>query len=82
MDKTTSIVSWHLTAVAVNMERKMKQNNASKTNYRMLFIFGIIFTGAGIAIGLMPMMVLGFVFMFVGLLNKNKWTDEDAQETK
>lgn len=82
MDKTISILSWHLTAVAVNMERKMKQNSASKTNYRMLFTFGIIFTGAGIAIGLMPMMALGLVFMFLGLLNKNKWTDEDVQETK
>jgi len=54
----------------------METDNGKKTNYHTLFIMGIIFTGAGIAIGLGPMMFLGLIFMFIGLLNRNKWPDE------
>lgn len=60
----------------------MKYSSSSNTNYRTLFNLGIIFTGAGIAIGMMPMMFLGLIFMLTGLLNKNKWPAEDTQETE
>jgi Na+-transporting methylmalonyl-CoA/oxaloacetate decarboxylase gamma subunit len=53
---------------------------SSKTGYRTLFTLGIIFTGAGIAIGLAPMMMLGFVFMIVGLVNRDKWSMEEKPE--
>jgi len=61
----------------------METENAKKTHYQRLFIMGIIFTGAGIAIGLGPMMFLGLIFMFIGLLNRDKWPDEgDFQDEK
>ena len=77
MRKTTSFVTWHLMALAANVERNMKDIRSSKTDYQTLFTLGIIFTGAGIAIGLMPMMMLGIIFLIIGLFNKSKWSDEE-----
>ena len=54
----------------------MKGNTTSETSYQTLFIMGIIFTGAGVAIGFAPMMLLGLIFMFIGLFNRDKWSDE------
>ena len=42
-----------------------------KTNYHLLFIMGIIFTGSGIAIGMMPMMGLGLCLMAIGLAKRD-----------
>ena len=55
-----------------------------KTDYRTMFILGIIFTGAGIAIGLPPMMLLGLIFMFVGMIkiNRDKWSGDEPDEKK
>lgn len=58
-----------------------KESMFSKTDYKTLFILGITFTGAGIAIGLVPMMILGLIFMFVGGINRDKWPSEENQES-
>ena len=52
------------------------------TNYRALFVMGIIFTGAGISLaistdnpGFYGMAALGVVYFIVGLTNRDKWGD-------
>ena len=51
------------------------------TNYQMLFIMGITFTGAGIAIGFPALMVLGLVFMAIGLTKRSQWPDKKNQDS-
>ncbi len=51
-----------------------KKHYNRPADYYNLFIMGIIFTGAGIAVMQNPgMWILGIVFMVVGLANKDKW---------
>ncbi len=59
-----------------------KSNIANRTDYKMLFIMGIIFTGSGIAIGLVPMTMLGIIFMFAGILNRDKWPEEGEKQNE
>ena len=56
----------------------MKKNTAEKqTDFRVLFILGITFTGAGVAMGFPPMMALGLIFMVIGLFNRDKWPQDN-----
>ena len=61
----------------------MKKRNATSTiDFKILFIMGIIFTGSGVAIGLVPMSMLGLVFMFIGILNRDKWPTEGGKQNE
>ena len=51
----------------------MKRKEIVKPDYRALFFMGITFTGASVAIGLLPLAGLGIVLMAVGLANRGKW---------
>lgn len=52
-----------------------------KTNYQMIFIMGITFTGAGIAIGLPPLMTIGLCFMALGLVKRSEWPDKQNKDS-
>ncbi|MBN2087093.1 GerMN domain-containing protein [Candidatus Peregrinibacteria bacterium] len=43
------------------------------TDYYALFTIGIIWLGAGIAIGIAPLWIMGMVFIAIGGANKDKW---------
>ena len=63
-------------------------NKSPKPNYQMLFIMGITFTGAGVAIGAgtgMPALMIGLVgmgvaLMAVGLAKRDQWPDKQNQD--
>ena len=63
-------------------------NKSSKPNYQMLFVMGITFTGAGVAIGAgtgMPALMIGLVgmgvaLMAVGLAKRDQWPDKQNQD--
>ena len=63
-------------------------NKSSKPKYQMLFIMGITFTGAGVAIGAgtgMPALMIGLVgmgvaLMAVGLAKRDQWPDKQNQD--
>ena len=46
-----------------------------KPNYHMIFIMGIIFTGAGVAIGMVPMIGFGLCMMAIGLAKRSEWPE-------
>jgi hypothetical protein len=50
--------------------RKQKKR---PTDYYNLFIIGIIWVGAGIAMGIVPLWTVGLILMAIGLSNKKKW---------
>jgi hypothetical protein len=45
------------------------------TDYYNLFIIGITWVGAGLAIGIVPLWGVGLVFIAIGLANKSKWKE-------
>lgn len=47
-----------------------------ETNYRCLFIIGLIWFPAGIIFGNNLLAILGAVCLVAGIVNKNKWKDE------
>ncbi|PJE59887.1 MAG: hypothetical protein COU85_01255 [Candidatus Portnoybacteria bacterium CG10_big_fil_rev_8_21_14_0_10_44_7] len=57
-----------------------KKYRTQKTNYKTLFIIGIIWLGAGIPLGISNknwgFAVMGLLFAVVGLLNKKRWYNE------
>lgn len=57
----------------------MNNDKKYKPDYRTLYMMGIIFTGAGIAIGLFPMTMLGLAFMAICLANRDKWSFKKDQ---
>jgi len=68
------IVFWIITLM------KGKAGRPVTTNYRALFVMGIIFTGAGISLavstdnpGFYGMTALGIVYFIVGFTNRDKW---------
>lgn len=71
------IIFWIITL------RRGKEGRPVTTNYRALFVMGIVFTGAGIALsistdnpGFYGMAAVGIVYLIVGLTNRDKWDDE------
>jgi hypothetical protein len=51
------------------------------TNYQVLFVLGITFLGVGAALmvtnpGMVGLMVMGIIFMAVGLANRDKWSSQ------
>lgn len=63
--------------------------NEQKPNYQMLFIMGITFTGAGVAIGAgtgMPVLMVGLagmgvILMAIGLAKRDRWPDKQNQDS-
>ena len=61
---------------------------SSKPNYQMLFVMGITFTGAGVAIGAgtgMPALMIGLAgmgvaLMAIGLAKRDQWPDKQNQD--
>ena len=45
-------------------------------NYRVFFVLGVTWLPLGIATDNSTFLILGFVFMIVGLTNRSKWKDE------
>jgi hypothetical protein len=62
--------------------------NEQKPNYQILFIMGITFTGAGVAIGTgtgMPVLMVGLagmgaILMAIGLAKRDQWPDKKNQD--
>ncbi len=55
----------------------MKEYFEVNTDFRTLFVIGIIFTGAGVAMGFYPVMIFGLLFMVIGLLNRDAWPQNE-----
>ena len=60
-------------------ENEDQENNTnSGSSYQGLFVMGIIFIGVGAALmvtnpAMMSLMIVGIVFMVIGLGNRGKW---------
>ena len=63
----------------LKMEEKMKKDNNNVTNYKALFIFGLVIfipVGVGLEIqgrGGMGFIAIGLIFIFAGLGHREKW---------
>lgn len=60
----------------------MNKFREHKVNFRTLFILGITFTGAGVAMQFYPMMIIGLLLMGIGLFNHDTWSQNDAGDEK
>jgi len=49
------------------------------TNHRELFGLGIVFMGAGIAIGQIWLIGLGAIFFITGITNRKSWEEGEAE---
>ena len=70
------IVFWIITI------KRGKEGRPVTTNYRALFMMGVIFTGAGVTLslstdnpGFYGMAMMGIVYFVIGLANRDKWQD-------
>jgi hypothetical protein len=61
-----------LVAIAVYRHREGR----GEPNYRALFAMGIIWLPVGIAMGNPGLWGMGFVFLIIGLVNRDKWGEE------
>ncbi|MFH1771170.1 MAG: hypothetical protein ABH828_06475 [archaeon] len=52
-----------------------KNQKKRPVDYKALFVMGIIFMGAGIAIGNYGISAMGLIFFLIGALNKDKWNN-------
>jgi hypothetical protein len=74
----TGIIITVIGVIFILLRRKQRDRTVTETNYRSLFNVGIIFTGAGLAIGIAsrminPLLVLGLIFFTIGYANKDQW---------
>lgn len=46
-----------------------------KTNYKVFFYLGLVWLPVGIALKNYPLVIMGLIFLTLGLTNKNKWED-------
>ncbi|MCP3685743.1 MAG: hypothetical protein GY861_24105 [bacterium] len=53
-----------------------RRGNEMKPNFKTMFIMGVIWIPAGIAIGSPYLWGMGIVFAVIGLLKKSQWRDE------
>ena len=63
-----------------------EEKRESTTSYQGLFVISIVFIGAGAAlsvtnIGMLGLMVMGLIFMIIGLGNRNKWKTTQYTES-
>jgi prepilin signal peptidase PulO-like enzyme (type II secretory pathway) len=73
-----ALVLFGVLAAALVLTRKKKH----KPDYYAFFIMGLIWAPAGIAIGNMALSAMGFIFMIIGLVNKDKWKKNRRQWSK
>ncbi|MEJ2267530.1 MAG: hypothetical protein P8X70_00440 [Nanoarchaeota archaeon] len=63
-----------------------KKGKQRKIDYHNFFIMGIIWTGAGIALGIGSgsyfLFIMGLVFMTLGLIHKKEWKQNIADRKK
>jgi hypothetical protein len=57
---------------------KRNRGETLTTDFRALFVMGIIWLPIGIATGNPGLWVMGLVFLIVGLANRNKWKEQRA----
>jgi hypothetical protein len=50
-----------------------KKGLRTKTDYRTLFIIGIVWLGAGVPAKNYALSAMGLVFLILGIINKDKW---------
>ncbi len=64
----------------------VKKGKKRKINYYNFFIIGIVWMGAGIALGVSSknyaLFIMGLVFMIMGLAHKKEWKQNIADEKK
>ncbi|UCD03486.1 MAG: hypothetical protein JSW73_03040 [Candidatus Woesearchaeota archaeon] len=66
-------------ATVVVVWKKKKEGKPIEPDYRVFFFMGICFVGVGVAFasatnpGFIGIMVLGIVYMIIGLKHKDKW---------
>lgn len=69
-----------LLVILVKDRKERKEGREAKTDYRALFVLGMIFIGAGIALqsilnnaGMFGITGLGFVYVITSLANRAQW---------
>ncbi len=64
--------------VAVNKSKDKKVN----TDYRAFFFMGVTWFLVGLATDIIPLFVLGLVYMVVGLVNRERWNETTKDEKR
>jgi len=79
------VISFIIVVVGILATREAKRN-PQPPDYYAYYIFGIIFTGAGVTFMVTletpAFMILGLVFLAIGLANKDKWDTEKWESRK
>ena len=65
----TLILLFLLAIIAISMKKKENR----KPDYYAFYIIGIVWVAAGIPLKNYALAVMGFVFMIIGIVNKDKW---------
>jgi hypothetical protein len=75
-----------LTLVVLGIFIFIKKGKKRKIDYHNFFIIGIIWVGAGIALGVSSknytLFIMGLVFMILGLIHKKEWKQNIADRKK
>lgn len=69
------VIALLIVGLLVVLFARYKKGEEISTDYRSLFIMGIIWLPAGIAIGNYGLSAMGLAFMIAGGLNKDKWKE-------
>jgi hypothetical protein len=63
----------------MDSDERPSGTETNTTNYQALFVIGITFMGAGVALmvstgpAMLGLTAIGIVFMVIGLANRDKW---------
>jgi len=72
-----------LIVLAVVFWRRLKQGKGlGKTNYKALFILGIVFMIIGVTGMSSAFFVIGLVLMIVGVINKSRWDNGSVERVE
>jgi len=75
-----------LALIVLIIFRFTKKGKKRKIDYHNFFIIGVIWTGAGIALGIgsgsYVLFIMGLVFMTLGLIHKKEWKQNIADRKK
>ncbi len=65
-----------LAALALIFAVHRSKTGQAKPDYRTMFIMGVVWLPAGVALDNPGLWGMGIVFMIAGLVNKDKWEEE------
>lgn len=69
------VIALLIVGLLVIVFARYKKGEEMSTDYRTLFILGIIWLPTGVTIGNYGLSAMGLVFFIVGAVNKDKWRE-------